>query len=217
MNKVLNSQTLQHLERRLLEELSKNPLFQQKQIMNSPRAMGDLVQEVVGELLPQCLPGGVISEFSADFARRAMADLAFSDVDDHYYLIDVKTHNVSTDFNMPNLTSVQRLARFYEDDRNFFVILLVEYTVQNNCLEFTGVRFVPIENLQWSCLTIGALGWGQIQIANANTIHIDRSMLRKEWMLSLCDALDIFYPKEISKIAERLDYFKNVRAFWERK
>lgn len=217
MNKVLNSQTLQYLENSLLAELSKNPFFQQKRIMNSPRAMGDTVQEVIGELLPKCLPDGIISEFSADFARRAMADLAFTDVDNNYYLIDVKTHNTTTQFNMPNLTSVHRLARFYEDDRNYFIILLVEYAVENGTLVFSGVRFVPIEHLHWSCLTIGALGWGQIQIANASIIHIDRASTRKEWMLSLCDELDVFYPKEIAKIEDRLDYFRTVRTFWESK
>lgn len=215
MNKVLNSKTLQYLENRLLEELSGNPFFQQKRIMNSPRAMGDTVQEVIGELLPRCLPDGILSEFSADFARRAMADLAFTDADNNYYLIDVKTHNTQTHFNMPNLTSVHRLARFYEDPRNYFIILLVAYAVEGERLVFSNVRFVPIEHLQWSCLTIGALGWGQIQIANANIIHIDRNASRKAWMLSLCDQLDVFYPKEIAKITERLDYFKTVRAFWE--
>lgn len=217
MNKVLSSNTLQHLEDRLLEELSGNPFFQQKRIMNSPRAMGDTVQEVIGELLPKCLPADIISEFSADFARRAMADLAFTDGDNNYYLIDVKTHNTATQFNMPNLTSVHRLSRFYEDDRNYFIILLVEYAVENGALCFSNVRFVPIEHLKWSCLTIGALGWGQIQIANASVIHIDRTVSRKEWMLSLCDELELFYPKEIAKIEDRLDYFKTVRAFWEKK
>ena len=217
MNKVLNSQTLQYLENKLLKELSKNPFFQQKRIMNSPRAMGDAVQDVVGELLPKCIPEGVLSEFSADFARRAMADLAFTDVDNNYYLIDVKTHNTTTQFNMPNLTSVHRLSRFYEDDRNYFIVLLVEYAVVNEALRFTNIHFVPIEHLQWDCLTIGALGWGQIQIANASIIHMDRSNTRKGWMLSMCDQLDVFYPKEIAKITDRLDYFRNVRAFWENK
>ena len=146
-----------------------------------------------------------------------MADLAFTDVDNNYYMIDVKTHNTSTHFNMPNLTSVHRLARQYEDDRIFFVILLVEYSVENGHLKFTSVRFVPIEHLKWDCLTIGALGWGQIQIANSNIIHIDRSITRKEWMLALCDELDAFYPKEIAKITDRMSYFSKVRTFWESK
>ena len=112
---------------------------------------------------------------------------------------------------------MHRLSRFYEDDRNYFIILLVEYAVQDDVLEFTSVQFVPIEHLQWSCLTIGALGWGQIQIANANIIDVDRAYTRKDWMLSLCDQLDVFYPKEIAKITDRLDYFKKVRTYWENK
>lgn len=217
MNKILNNHTLHFLESRLIDELSRIPEFQIKRINNSPRAIGDTVQEVIGELLPSCFPDGLLNEFSADFARRAMADVAFTDVDGNYYLIDIKTHNTSTEFNMPNLTSVQRLARFYEDDRNYFVVLLIEYKVVNGCLSFTGAHFIPIEHLEWSCLTIGALGWGQIQIANSNIIHVNRSNTRVSWMLSLCDALDIFYPREIAKISARIDYFQSVRAYWERK
>jgi len=217
MSKILNERSLYLLENRLINELSGIPDFQNKRLVNSPRAIGDTVQEVIGELLPRCLPEGLVDNFSADFARRAMADVAFSDVDGNYYLIDVKTHNTSTQFNMPNLTSVHRLARFYEDDRNYFIVLLIEYSVGNGHLTFTGAHFIPIEHLEWSCLTIGALGWGQIQIANSNIIHVNRENTRIDWMLSLCDALDIFYPMEIAKISERIDYFKSVRNYWAQK
>ena len=71
---------------------------------------------------------------------------------------------------MPNLTSVERLARFYEDDQNYFVLLLIAYTMSDVHVNVERVHFVPIEFLSWQCLTIGALGWGQIQIANANNI-----------------------------------------------
>jgi len=215
MNKVLNDRTLRFLENRVIDELSRIQDFQNRRITNSPRAIGDTVQEAIGELLPYCFPDGLLGDFSADFARRAMADVAFTDVDGNYYLIDVKTHNTSTQFNMPNLTSVHRLARFYEDDSNYFVILLIEYSVENGHLTFTGAHFIPIEHLEWSCLTIGALGWGQIQIANSNNVEVNRNNTRVDWMLSLCDALDIFYPNEIAKISERLNYFQSVRAYWE--
>ena len=46
-----------------------------------------------------------------------MADLAFTDKDDCYYIVEVKTHRLDTTFNMPNLTSVERMSRFYEDDK----------------------------------------------------------------------------------------------------
>ena len=217
MNKIINDRTLDFLQSELINRLSQVEDFQNRRMNNSPRAIGDAVQEVVGEILPQCFPEGLLGEFSAAFARRAMADVAFTDIDGNYYLVDIKTHNTSTEFNMPNLTSVQRLARFYEDDNNFFVVLLIEYSVENGHLSFSGVHFIPIEHLEWSCLTIGALGWGQIQIANSNIIHVNRQNRRVDWMLSLCDALDVFYPKEIAKITDRMDFFHSVRAFWEQK
>ncbi len=217
MNQILNNSTLHFLENQIIDELSSIKDFQNRRIANSPRAIGDTVQEAIGELLPRCFPKGLLNDFNADFARRAMADIAFTDIDGNYYLIDVKTHNTSTQFNMPNLTSVHRLARFYEDDRNYFIVLLIEYSVEDGHLTFTNAHFIPIEHLEWSCLTIGALGWGQIQIANSNIIHINRDNTRVDWMLSLCDALDIFYPNEISKISERIEYFKTVRAYWKDK
>ena len=146
-----------------------------------------------------------------------MADLAFTDIYNNYIIVDVKTHNLDTSFNMPNLTSVERLARFYEDDSNYFSVMIIEYAKKNNFFFVSNIFFIPIEFLNWDCLTIGALGWGQIQIANANTIHINTEQTRKSWMLSMCDVLDIFYPKEKSKIDKRISYFSNVRNFWESK
>lgn len=79
------------------------------------------------------------------------------------------------------------------------------------------VLFVPIEFMDWDCLTIGSLGWGQIQIANASHINIRPHYSRKAWMLELCDVMLAFYPKEISKISERTEYFEQVRRHWQSK
>jgi len=66
------------------------------------------------------------------------------------------------------------------------------------------VTFVPIEFISWDCLTLGSLGWGQIQIANANTVILSPRNKRKKWMVEMCDNLLDFYPKEMLKINERL-------------
>jgi hypothetical protein len=87
-----------------------------------------------------------------------MADLAFTDTDNLYHSVDVKTHRLETKFNMPNLTSVERLARFYEDDQNHFVLLMIAYTISDVQVNVESVHFAPIEFLSWQCLTIGALG-----------------------------------------------------------
>ena len=120
-----------------------------------------------------------------------------------------------TKFNMPNLTSVERLSRFYEDDKNYFVVLFISYEAQSIGVIIKQVRFIPIEFLSWDCLTLGALGWGQIQIANSNTILAKPGYSRRAWMLELCDNLLDFYPREIYKINQRIDHFKKIKSLWE--
>ena len=204
------------LEKKILSFLNAQKDFLSERSMNSPRAVGDAIESVISENFETIL-GDVIKEYSSSFARRAMADLAFTDKDDFYYIVDVKTHRLDTKFNMPNLTSVERLSRFYEEDTNYFLLLKIDYETEGTKAAIKHVTFAPIEFFNWNCLTLGALGWGQIQIAYANTVNITPKTSRKKWMLELCDTLLDFYPKEIGKIGERIDHFKQVRKFWQKK
>jgi hypothetical protein len=204
-------------ERKIKTFLNAQKDFLSGSTVKSTRAAGDAIQDILSTHFQSIVGETHCLNYSSEFARRAMADLAFEDCDKLYYVVDVKTHRTSTKFNMPNLTSVERLARFYEDDRNYFVILYIGYDVRGLRVVVTDVKFVPIEFLDWDCLTLGALGWGQIQIANASRITIKPNSSRKAWMLQLCDELFEFYPREIAKINERIEYFKKVRAFWKKK
>lgn len=205
------------VESRINSFLNKYPDFLSKATVSSTRAAGDAIQHILEESFKDIL-GKSCKDYSASFARRAMADLAFRDQKNLYYVVDVKTHRLETQFNMPNLTSVERLARFYEDDSNYYVILMVAYKVASDVhIHVERVHFVPIEFLSWNCLTIGALGWGQIQIANANNIVVNHGYSRKRWMLELCDVLLEFYPREIEKIKGRIEYFSKVKKRWKNK
>lgn len=196
--------------------LNNVPDFLTAHTTQSPRAIGDAVEMLIAEQFDHFL-GGWCQEYSDRFARRAMADIAFSDKEGFYCIVDVKTHREGTRFNMPNLTSVERLARFYEDDSNIFAILMVKYRLQKAHVEVTDVIFAPIEFLSWDCLTIGALGWGQIQIANSNHIIVHHGYSRKAWMLTFCESVLAFYPREIAKIGERMNRFEEVYTYWDEK
>ena len=204
------------IEKKLKSFLNKQKDFLSARTINSPRAVGDAIENIIAENFKTIL-GNLASEYSSSFARRAMADLAFTDKDGFYYVVDVKTHRLDTKFNMPNLTSVERLSRFYEEDINYFSLLKIDYKINDTHTEIAKVTFAPIEFFDWDCLTIGALGWGQIQIANANVVKIVSKNSRKKWMLELCDTMLEFYPKEIGKIDERIDHFKKIRKVWEKK
>ncbi|MGI9558512.1 MAG: hypothetical protein ACR2NQ_02435 [Thermodesulfobacteriota bacterium] len=213
-SKLFYTYTYKDLEKKTKNFLNKQSNFLSPSTINSPRAVGDAIENILVDNFGTIL-GGISKEYSSQFARRAMADLAFTDKDDFYYVVDVKTHRLDTKFNMPNLTSVQRLSRFYEDDKNYFIVLKVDYKVKGLKVIIDKVSFVPIEFVSWDCLTLGALGWGQIQIANANTVTLKPKNKRKNWMIEMCDTLLDFYPKEILKINKRIDHFKKVKKQWQ--
>ena len=196
------------------DHVNSSPDFLSLQTVNSPRAVGDALESLVSAEFDTFL-GPWCDEYSRDFARRAMADLAFTDTEGMYSVVDVKTHREDTRFNMPNLTSVERLARFYESDVNVFSLIIIRYSIEGTRVIVSEVIFSPIEFLDWDCLTIGALGWGQIQISNSNDIRVIDGYSRKKWMLQLCRTMSEFYPREILKIRDRMDRFDTVREYWE--
>lgn len=212
-SRIFYGDSYQKIQQETLNLLNSQQDIFSSRTLRSTRAAGDAVEEIIADSFEDIL-GEWSADYSSDFARRAMADLAFSDIDGFYYVVDVKTHRTNTHFNMPNLTSVRRLARFYEDDSNYFSLLLISYHLEESQAVFTDVKFVPIEFLDWNCLTIGALGWGQIQIANSNRININPQYSRKQWMLELCDVVAEFYAREVGKISDRVGHFEQVREFW---
>ena len=212
-SQIFYSDVRLQIEAKTLEFLNSQEEFLSPSTASSTRAVGDAIQYLLESSFNLIL-GDLSGSYSANFARRAMADLAFEDKQGFYYVVDVKTHRTDTKFNMPNLTSVERLARFYEDDKNYFALLLVSYYVEATRVVVRDVKFIPIEFLGWDCLTIGALGWGQIQIANSNRITINVEYSRRTWMIEMCDTLLDFYPKEIAKINHRIDHFEEVREQW---
>lgn len=204
------------IEQQLQQLLNRQNNFLSDSTINSPRAVGEAIQSIIAENFRAIL-GDLVVDYFPSPTRRAMEDLAFTDKNGFYYAVDVKTHRLDTDFNMPNLTSVKRLAQFYEEDKKYFCLLKVDYTINGMRAEIKRVTFAPIEFFAWDCLSIGALGWGQIQIKNANAVRIVPKNIRKNWMLKLCDIMPDFYTKEIGKINNRLKHFGEVRQMWEKK
>lgn len=111
-SRIFHTNEYETLEAKVQELLNSHEDFLSPSTIESPRAVGDAIENILRESFDAIL-GELVGEYSADFARRAMADLAFTDVQGLYYVVDVKTHRSDTRFNMPNLISVERLSRFY--------------------------------------------------------------------------------------------------------
>lgn len=213
-SKIFYTDTYKELEEKTKIFLNGQDQFLSDRTAHSPRAVGDAIEDILAEGFGTVL-GNLAQEYSSKFARRAMEDIVFTDKDDFYYVVDVKTHRLDASLSMPNLISVKRLSRFYEEDKNYFVVLKVNYRVEDLKVVIDSVTFVPLEFLSWDCLTLGALGWGQIQIKDAKTVTILPKNERKSWMIEMCDNLLDFYPKEILKINDRISYFEKVKKYWQ--
>ncbi len=81
------------IERKIQSLLNKQEDFLSDRTIESPRAVGDAIENIIVENFKTIL-GNLASEYSSTFARRAMADLAFTDKDGFYYIVDVKTHRL---------------------------------------------------------------------------------------------------------------------------
>lgn len=151
-SRIFYTDAYQKIETDIVRFINSQKDFMSKATITSTRAAGDAIQGILADNFDDIL-GELCGTYSAEFARRAMADIAFTDKDGFYNVVDVKTHRLDTHFNMPNLTSVERLTRFYEDDNNYFVVLTVAYSVKETTVKVEKVHFVPIEFLSWDCLT----------------------------------------------------------------
>ena len=148
---IFDSEAYENVQRKVKEFLNAQEDFLSPSTVGSTRAVGDAIQELLCDSFDKVL-GDYCQEYSASFARRAMADLAFTDCANNYCIVDVKTHRLETKFNMPNLTSVKRLAKFYEEDANFFALLMISYEVIGSRVSVRDVIFAPIEFFAWDCL-----------------------------------------------------------------
>lgn len=181
----------------------------------TPRSVEDAVRDLLadrfGDVLGDLAPG-----YSIHAARRAMADLAFEDREGRFYTAAVRTRHVDAARSSPDLVSVESLARYFEDDANHFVVLLVDYATTDGAVVPENVRLLPIEWIAWDCLAIGALGLGRIQIADARRV-VEHRKTRRTWMLELCDALFDVVPREIERMHDRLARLERVHAAWKAK
>lgn len=184
-----------------------------KEMASSPRAIGDAMESIIKEQFKQICKNinPDIYDIKVKFARRAMEDVAFS-YDKNHHVFDIKTHNLDAEFHMPNLTSVARLDSFYDNPRNFFAVIVIDYkikTVNNeNALDIIDIKISNVEQLDWDCLRIGALGAGQLQFKDAADIRILPNQTREEWMYLFYKELVAYYQKEVNKNRKRLQAIK---------
>ena len=164
------------------------------------RAYADQIEELACELAR--------TQYTAQYQKarsvRSPEDFTILDGDVTNY-IDVKTRQLGTDFNMPNLISVDRLDKLLSESNTELYYWMIDYRVQadGTCvIEHSELR--TVWSLPWSALAIQNLGKGQLQIckwAELAKYETDRTA----WHSYLKGERRRFYLKQASKFQRMAD------------
>jgi len=180
--------------------------YEQKEfpVKTSPRIIGDAMQEWISDILDEFYDHNPQKFVHSDkLSRKAMADCIIND--DGRHVIDIKTHCKSAHKSSPNLVSIKRLYDFFKkDQKNYFDLMIVDYSLAGNRIYIDRVRFNPITLVSWECMNIVNIGIGQLQLKDAGCIIYRED---PEWWSKFMIGIQNFYQKQIVAIHKNMKYF----------
>lgn len=93
--------------------------------------------------------------------RKAIGDFMLTDS----HAINVKSNNVDKQNYSPNMISIKKMHEWVFERRHELSFVFVDYSVRDGKLEILKESgLVPIEHIDWNCLSIEAQGYGVIQL-----------------------------------------------------
>ena len=177
-----------------------------KEFKNRKYDTSSLMQRGVGDVIETNISQFLLNYKSDFLVEKASSKRSVEDVkikkNGNVYIVDVKTHNVDSEFSMPNLISIDRVRKNVIPN-SYIVYIFVDYKTTDNITEITDINVFYIEDLSWDILTISNLGKGQLQIKNANKQIKTTTIGRDEWMRTLKENALVYYDKLIKKIEDK--------------
>jgi|APGre2960657404_1045060.scaffolds.fasta_scaffold01623_9 hypothetical protein len=166
----------------------------------SHRAVGDMIEHLSSKIISNQYQ----AQFTKSKSKKSVDDFSIS-VDKIKHLFDIKSHHINeSGFSMPNLISVKRLIKLLKDEELTLNYIFIDYKRKEGKVEIAEIKIIPIWELDWNCLSIGALGYGQIQISNKNKPIITTQIGRNEWKNILKKQVINFYCKQIVKYEKQM-------------
>lgn len=165
------------------------------------RTIGDLVENKVIEIITDDT-NPLISEVKLSTGKKSMEDVSVVS-DGVRYLLDPKSHNVDSEFSMPNLTSISKIKKLYSTPKQELLYVFVDYQIKGQTVLIRGIKVLFLWELDMSMLGIGALGKGQLQIKNLNDDLVITDEGKEAWYDKLKVEVNKYLDKQIIKIAKQ--------------
>lgn len=165
------------------------------------RTIGDLVEKKVIEIILQN-QNPIINEVKLSTGKKSMEDVSVVS-DGVTYMLDPKSHNVDSEFSMPNLSSISRIKKLFDNDKKEMMYVFVDYRIFGQVVRIEDIKVLYLWELDMSMLGIGALGKGQLQIKNLNKELVISDEGKQIWYGKLKTQVKEYLAKQIKKIEKQ--------------
>lgn len=168
------------IKSKLTEVLSQNLEFPDSKNLQQ-RGIADKIEDACNEIIKENFDNVTPAK-----SNRSIEDINIGDV-----YVDHKSSDVSRDFKMPNMISIDRLRKL---DRQLIYNFIV-YSSKDK--EIVKTFALDVYELNWDYLKIQNLGKGQLQIVNMEKfLESPKTTLTKdEWLNKLKQEAIAFYKK----------------------
>jgi hypothetical protein len=188
----------QYIKELLTEKLQNFELVEGAQ----QRTVGDLIERKITEILYNS-NNELISEKRLARSKKSIEDITLISNGITYY-VDSKTHDMDSDFSMPNLSSINKIRKLSQLNNKDLIYVLVSYVINDRMFIIKDIKVFFIWELDSTILGIGALGNGQLQIKNANKNLFFTSKEKFEWYSDFKKLVQDFLNKRIIKIKKQI-------------
>jgi hypothetical protein len=188
----------QHIKELLDEQLENFELIEGGQ----QRTVGDLIESKVSEILFNST-SELISEKIAPRSKKSIEDVTLVSNGVLYY-IDPKTHDINSDFSMPNLTSVEKIKKLFDTTDKELIYVFVSYAITDGMVIISDIKVFFLWELDISILGVGALGKGQLQIKNANKDLVLTEKGKVGWYGDFKLLMQEFLKKQLIKVNKQI-------------
>jgi len=188
----------QHIKELLDEQLQNFELIEGGQ----QRTVGDLIESKVSEILFNST-SELISEKIAPRSKKSIEDVTLVSNGVLYY-IDPKTHDINSQFSMPNLTSVEKIKKLFDTTDKELIYVFVSYAITEGMVIISDIKVFFLWELDISILGVGALGKGQLQIKNANKNLVFTEKGKVGWYGDFKLLMQEFLKKQLIKVNKQI-------------
>jgi hypothetical protein len=164
------------------------------------RTVGDLIEYQIKQIIMGLKDSNLVRECLEPRSKKSIEDVTLIGVDNITNYIDTKTHDVDSEFSMPNLTSVEKIRKLLSDDSKSLIYVFVSYKKENNIVTIQKIQVKYIWEIDFSILRIGSLGKGQLQISDMNKELVFTEEGKVSWFEKLKFKVREYHQDRITQI-----------------